>query len=60
MHEHSPRGRGVVVVILVLIAAHALLLHLFLEARLSAVLVGAMAMLVVAKYVARKFHKSRY
>jgi len=30
MHEHHPRVRGVVVVILVLIAAHTLLLYLFL------------------------------
>ena len=57
MHEHSPRGRGVVVVILVLIAAHALLLHLFLEARLSAVFVGGFVIFVVVKYVVRKLHR---
>ena len=58
MHKHSPRVRGAVAVILVPIAAHALLLFLLLEARLSAVLVGAMAMPVAAKYLARKFHST--
>ena len=59
MHKHSPRVWGMVVVIVALIVAHAMLLTLFLEARVSAVLVGGVVIVVVAKYVVRKLHRER-
>lgn len=60
MHKRSPRVWVLVAVILVLIAVHATLLALFFEARVSAVLVGGMVIVVVAKYVVRKCKRSAH